>query len=66
MKGELKIKLVARDLEGREATALFRINVGQNRNTADTPQADAKAAPAGKPGLSAQLKASGRVLARRG
>jgi hypothetical protein len=66
LKGELKIKLVARDLEGREATALFRINVGQNRSAAGAPQADAKAAPAGKQGLSAQLRASRQTFARRG
>jgi VCBS repeat-containing protein len=62
LKGELKIKLIARDLGGREVTALFRINVGQN----GAPQADAKAAPAGKPGLSAQLRANGRAFAGRG
>ena len=60
LQGELKIKLIARDLGGREATALFRINVGVQR----TSQQDAVPrgtgdvrAPAGKAGLSAQLRA---------
>jgi hypothetical protein len=47
--GELRIKLTARDMDGREATALFRINVGQ-----------AKAMP-GKSGLSEQLRQPGAV-----
>jgi len=61
LKGELKIKLTARDMGGREATALFRINVGQNASV----QRDVQA-PAGKPGLSAQLRATGRALPGRG
>ncbi|MGI4721312.1 MAG: tandem-95 repeat protein [Janthinobacterium lividum] len=62
MKGELKIKLIARDQAGREAVALFRLNVGEERATST----DAKAAPAGKPDLSAQLRATSRALLRRG
>ncbi|TQK04776.1 Ig-like domain-containing protein [Herbaspirillum sp. SJZ107] len=65
LQGELKIKLIARDLGGREAVALFRINVGQQR----TGQQDGVQrstgelrAPAGKAGLSAQLRA--RSMAR--
>ena len=53
LQGELRIKLVARDLGGREASALFRINVGQQRMMS----LDTKAAPSGKPGLSTQLRA---------
>ncbi len=56
LQGELKIKLVARDMGGREAAALFRINLGQQR--ALSP--DTGAAPAGKPGLSTQLRAGAR------
>jgi hypothetical protein len=49
--GEIKVKLVARDMGGREATALFRINVGQDRMAQG-------GAPAGKPGLTQQLRAA--------
>ena len=59
-KGELKIKVIARDQAGREAVALFRINVGEERSTT------VEKAPAGKPDLSAQLRATGnRALLRR-
>lgn len=47
MVGELRIKVVARDMAGREATALFRVNVGTVK------------AGAGKIGLSDQLRQSG-------
>ncbi|MCA1245681.1 Ig-like domain-containing protein, partial [Massilia sp. MS-15] len=53
LKGELRIKLIARDMEGREAAALFRINVGSS-----VVAPDGKAAPLGKPGLSQQLRAA--------
>ena len=42
--GELRVKLTARDINGHEATALFRINVGQAKNAM------------GKSGLSEQLR----------
>jgi hypothetical protein len=45
--GELRIKLIARDMEGREATALFRVNLGNAKGTI------------GKLGLSEQLRRSG-------
>jgi large repetitive protein len=32
-KGELKIKLIARDTQGREASTLFRFHVGEKRPT---------------------------------
>ncbi|WP_312437040.1 tandem-95 repeat protein, partial [Janthinobacterium sp.] len=44
MVGELRIKLMARDVKGHEATALFRINVGQAKSAM------------GKSGLSEQLR----------
>jgi hypothetical protein len=47
--GELRIKLTARDMDGREATALFRVNVGQVKTVA------------GKSGLSEQLRQTGPV-----
>jgi VCBS repeat-containing protein len=57
--GELKIKLIARDLGGREAVALFRINVGQQGSSQrDAVKSTGELrAPAGKAGLSAQLRA---------
>jgi hypothetical protein len=51
---ELRVKLIARDMEGREATALFRINVGTVKGTN------------GKTGLSEQLRRSGMPAARDG
>ena len=50
--GELKIKLIARDLNGREAVALFRLNVGQVRT--------GEAAAAGKAGLTERLGQAGQ------
>ncbi|KAB8043227.1 Ig-like domain-containing protein, partial [Janthinobacterium aquaticum] len=47
--GELRIKLTARDIGGHEATALFRINVGQAKNAM------------GKSGLSEQLRQASAV-----
>jgi len=49
--GELRIKLTARDINGHEATALFRINVGQAKNAM------------GKSGLSEQLRQASAVNA---
>ena len=42
--GEVRVKLIARDINGHEATALFRINVGQAKTAM------------GKSGLSEQLR----------
>jgi hypothetical protein len=50
--GELRIKVIARDMQGREATALFRVNVG-NLKQEGKPNA---ATPQGKTGLSEQLR----------
>lgn len=50
--GEMRIKLIARDAAGREATALFRINVGQVK------------AAAGKLGFSEQLRRADAPAAR--
>ncbi|WP_296952455.1 tandem-95 repeat protein, partial [uncultured Massilia sp.] len=61
-KGELKVKLVARDMAGREATALFRINVGTGHAVDN-----GSPARAGKPGLTSQLRAApARFLPGRG
>jgi hypothetical protein len=49
--GELRIKIIARDAEGREATSLFRINIG-NMNVKN---GDAVKAP-GKVSLSDRLR----------
>ena len=59
--GELRIKLIARDLTGREAVALFRINVGETRTAGE-------AAGSGKAGLSERLgkAGQGRAAALRG
>ena len=59
--GELRIKLIARDLTGREAVALFRINVGETRTAGE-------AASSGKAGLSERLgkAGQGRAAALRG
>ena len=46
MVGELRIKVIARDMAGREATALFRINIGTAKGAV------------GKVGLSEQLRHS--------
>ncbi|GAB3415478.1 hypothetical protein GCM10027318_32030 [Massilia agilis] len=54
MRGELRIKIIARDMDGREAVALFRVNVGQGRVAGQVENA-----PVGKPGLSQQLRAAG-------
>jgi len=52
--GELKIKLIARDLNGREAIALFRINVGEVRAKGDAAEGS------GKAGLSERLNKAGQ------
>ena len=52
MRGELRVKIIARDMDGREAAALFRVNVGEGRVAGDAAKATA-----GKPGLSQQLRA---------
>jgi hypothetical protein len=57
--GELKIKLVARDLNGREAVALFRLNVGQVRGAPGEGEAG-KAVATGKAGLSERLGQAGQ------
>ncbi|MBD8529623.1 MULTISPECIES: tandem-95 repeat protein [unclassified Massilia] len=57
--GELKIKLIARDLNGREAVALFRLNVGQVRGEAGGADAG-KAVATGKAGLSERLGQAGQ------
>ena len=57
LNGELKIKLVARDLNGREAIALFRINVGEVRANGD---AAGNAAASGKAGLTERLNKAGQ------
>jgi hypothetical protein len=49
--GELRVKVIARDTAGREAAALFRVNLGASRTAAGEPRA-----PAGRPGLSQQLR----------
>ena len=54
--GELRIKLIARDLNGREAVALFRINVGETRTAGEA----AKGSNAGKAGLSERLGKAGQ------
>ncbi|WP_051933539.1 Ig-like domain-containing protein [Massilia sp. BSC265] len=51
-KGELRIKLTARDQAGREATALFRLNVGQAKDVG------------GKAGLTDLLRKTGTANAR--
>jgi hypothetical protein len=55
IRGELRIKIIARDMDGREATALFRVNVGAGRVAGEAGKT-----PAGKPGLSQQLRATGQ------
>ena len=54
--GELKIKLIARDLNGREAVALFRINVGEVRARGEA----ADTASSGKAGLTERLNKAGQ------
>jgi len=54
--GELKIKLIARDLNGREAVALFRINVGEVRAKGEA----ADTASSGKAGLTERLDKAGQ------
>lgn len=49
MAGELRIKVIARDMEGREATALFRVNIGKLNDKGVTPGG-------GKLSLSEQLR----------
>ncbi len=55
LRGELRIKVIARDMDGREAVALFRVNVGQGRVAGEAAKT-----PAGKPSLSQQLRAAGQ------
>jgi hypothetical protein len=45
--GEMKIKITARDMQGREATAIFRINLGKGKSGM---------IEVGKPGLTDQLR----------
>lgn len=53
MAGELRIKVTARDMQGREATALFRVNIGQlNEKAIESVKAP------GKISLSDQLRQS--------
>jgi hypothetical protein len=58
VRGELSVKIIARDMEGREATAVFRINLGKATNKSSMLQ------DAGKRGLTDQLRNVSR-LARR-
>jgi|GEM_PF-2805912 len=51
--GELRVKITARDMQGREATALFRINIGDKNLNKDGTKAS------GKTGLSDQLRQPG-------
>ncbi|MGZ3184347.1 MAG: cadherin domain-containing protein, partial [Telluria sp.] len=57
-RGELSVKIIARDMEGREATAVFRINLGKGTNKSSMLQ------EGGKRGLTDQLRNVSR-LARR-
>lgn len=51
LRGELRIKVIARDMQGREAAALFRINIGNlNQKTSDGGK------NLGRTGLSDQLR----------
>lgn len=62
--GELRIKVIARDMQGREATSLFRVNIGVTiKGGADK---DSDKAPAGKTGLSDQLRQRGTTSQRDG
>ncbi|HZX29110.1 MAG TPA: putative Ig domain-containing protein, partial [Telluria sp.] len=54
--GELRVKITARDMEGREATAIFRINLGKGKS--------AMLGEGGKRGLSEQLRMAARAPAR--
>lgn len=45
--GEMRIKITARDMQGREATAVFRINLGKGKSGM---------IETGKPGLSEQFR----------
>jgi len=63
--GELRIKVIARDMQGREATSLFRVNIGVAGNK-DVLEKDGGKAPAGKTGLSDQLRQRGAHMARDG
>lgn len=48
--GELEIQVIARDNDGREATANFKFNVGSGTTTDTRPQGDQAPAPAPAPG----------------
>lgn len=63
--GELRIKIIARDMQGREATALFRVNIGVTEGKGAVEK-DSGKAPAGKTGLSDQLRQPREVPQREG
>lgn len=52
--GELRIKIIARDMQGREATAIFRVNIGVAGGKGVLDKDSGKLP--GKAGLSDQLK----------
>jgi hypothetical protein len=60
--GELRIKVIARDMQGREATSLFRVNIGVKGIT----EREGEKNPAGKAGLSDQLRQRGAAVPRDG
>ncbi|MFN5880634.1 MAG: putative Ig domain-containing protein, partial [Burkholderiales bacterium] len=62
---EYEILVTARDNNGREATASFKLNVGAGKRSEGVPtERNAsweRFAPAGRPGLSAQLRDAGKA-----
>ena len=54
--GELRIKVIARDMQGREATSLFRVNIGAVGTKEGVLEKDGNKAPQGKSSLSDQLR----------
>ncbi|CDK97481.1 conserved protein of unknown function [Magnetospirillum gryphiswaldense MSR-1 v2] len=67
-KGEVVVKVVAKDKEGREAVQTFKIVVGQGQGNVTpgegqgnaAPGRSGDASPVGRPGLTAQLRALGQ------
>jgi len=61
-KGEVRVKVIARDMQGREATAIFRVNVGETGKGAlekDGARSQTRA------GLSEQLRKAGKIAPMR-
>ncbi|KAF0110615.1 MAG: autotransporter adhesin [Rhodospirillaceae bacterium] len=68
--GVVMVKVIARDIEGREAAQIFRVVVGENQTAPDkTPDTTGEPKPlqiplnvpsGGRPGLMEQLRAMGR------